>query len=66
MDETEHARLKALLNDFGVEYEERTANNGILTIILEEGAAKVTGYVGFRAEFDFTEEGRFVEVGVYE
>lgn len=66
MEQTDHEKLRAVLDGFGVEYEQHTVHNGNLIISLEEGGEKVEGYFGFRTDFEFAPDGRFLEVGAYE
>lgn len=52
-------KLSKLLTDFGIGFDE-DANY----ICLEVGKAKTTGCGGFLTEFDFDENGKFVDVGI--
>jgi hypothetical protein len=62
---TEYEKLKKLLDEFGVGYEELEYDNK-KTIQTNQGQNKVTGYNGFYTEFIFTEEGKFIEMGAWE
>lgn len=58
---TDKERLLALLSDFGISF---TQGDGV-TIEAKVGD-KVKGYTGFCADFMFTPDGEFVEVGIWE
>lgn len=54
-------KLKALLNEFGVGFEESGQ-----AIVCEEGHNKVVGYLGFSAAFEFDESGNFKQISLGE
>ena len=54
-------KLKALLTEFGVVFEEKDNN-----IVCRDGAEKVGGYLGFFTEFEFDAEGKFISIGAWE
>jgi hypothetical protein len=58
---TDKEKLVALFTEFGIEH-----GNDRKDIVLDEGARKVTGYSSFYARFEFDEDGKFQQVGVWE
>ena len=58
---TDKDKLKQLLTDFGIGFEEKPN-----VIIIKEGMNKVSGYYGFLATFDFDETGKSLGVGIGE
>ena len=58
---TDKEKLKDLLTEFGVEFEERHED-----ITCHEGDVKVDGYSCFYTTFTFDEKGAFVKMGAYE
>jgi hypothetical protein len=58
-------KLKALLNEFGVEYSTEAVDDGV-GIVCRSGADKVDGYCSFFVEFQFEEDGRFKKIGIWE
>jgi len=79
---TDYEKLKSLLKDFGVKYEEEIDTEIIEystdKILCDKGKSiivnemnndyngKVTGYSMFFTTFDFTEEGKFIQMGAWE
>lgn len=75
----DYDKLKTLLDEFGVKYEESIEqskewpsgkvfdeNAKIIMVKSDEGCEKVTGYSGFLTCFDFTNEGKFIQMGAWE
>ena len=64
---TDFQKLKALLTEFGVGYEEIVPydQNGYL-IKCDQGHDKVGGYIGFFTCFEFCSGGKFIQMGAYE
>lgn len=60
---TDLEKLKALLTEFGVGFEEDKENH---LVRCDEGAEKVLGYAGFMTIFRFTAEGLFIDMGAWE
>jgi hypothetical protein len=58
---TDKERLKKLLLSFNVEFKEEN-----IKIILETKTKNVEGYSGFICEYVFTEDGEFIEIGIWE
>lgn len=58
---TDREKLKNLLTEFGVGFEE---DDNCVTC--ETGHAKVGGYIGFFTVFEFDHDGNFVSIGVGE
>lgn len=58
-------KLKALLNDFGVEFYEYSHNHRI-HVDCNEGAEKIGGYASFFTRFEFDENCNFIKMGAYE
>lgn len=63
MKDTE--KLKALLNEFGVEYSVELMDDGV-GIVCRSGNAKVDGYCSFFVEFQFKKDGDFSKIGIWE
>lgn len=61
---TDKQKLEALFTEFGIGFKpnEHTENS----IVCEKGDAKIGGYSGFTAQFDFDENGKFQEMSVWE
>ena len=62
---TDHDKLKSLLDEFGVGYEEKQYGEKKL-IMCEEGNEKVSGYFGFVTTFVFKNDGEFINMGAWE
>lgn len=58
---TDLQKLKLLLKNFGVEFEE-----GDSVIVCTEGSKKVGGYPLFYTKFEFNKAGQFEGMGAYE
>ena len=68
-DMTDYEKVKALLTDFGVGFEDRqpcTDTGGCPHIICREGDAKVAGHTMFFIDFEFDKNGKFLKVGAWE
>lgn len=66
---TDFDKIIVLFNELGIGYTTRTdcKDSGNKAIILEaKEGNKVIGYNGFVAEFYFTGDGIFTQVGIYE
>lgn len=63
---TDLEKLKALLTDFGVEFECDTDCKRQTFITCREGAKKVDGYGNFYTSFIFNEDGTFNYMGAWE
>ncbi|HEX20688.1 MAG TPA: hypothetical protein ENG78_07715 [Acidiferrobacteraceae bacterium] len=72
---TDRDKLKKLLTEFGVGFEERSNDNtpydpyrnvGDSLIICKEGENKIGGYFTFFTEFVFHEDGSFKQMGAWE
>lgn len=59
-------KLKALLDEFGVQYKLREYADGTIYITCEEGDEKVSGYPDFFTGFNFSVDGKFVDMGAWE
>lgn len=62
---TDLERLCVLLDEWGVGYERVKRKTGV-SIRLPEGNRNIGGYAYVFTDFDFDEDGRFLEVGAYE
>lgn len=62
MDMSDKERLLALLKDFGL----TPSEYGQGVVRLEAGSGGVHGHSGFFVDFEFTADGTFEDVGVYE
>lgn len=62
---TDYEKLKQLLTEFGVEFEE---SEGVRSKIITttEGSRKVDGYNSFYTAFEFNEDGVFLGMGAWE
>lgn len=69
---TDLEKLKELLTGFGVEFEELKGKQlyrkpkGYVYIRCHEGNEKVSGYCMFFTNFEFDDQGNFVEMGAWE
>jgi hypothetical protein len=71
---TDRERFEALMADFGVPlnptithvWEPDPDRPNDLTIIADAPGDRVEGYIGFRADFTFDDDGNFVKVGIWE
>ena len=63
---TDRERLLALLEDFGVQPDQNEIGETPDSVLLTAHVGNVTGYGGFVCEFQFTPEGEFLEVSVWE
>lgn len=64
---TDKEKLLALLAEFGVEPVIDSTNYTPASVVLEGGTkGLVRGYSGFFCEFEFSENGKFQRVGVWE
>jgi hypothetical protein len=59
-------KLMALFTEFGIGFTAELASNGTDVIMCQEGKSKIEGYPMFYTEFQFDENGKFVEMGAYE
>ena len=57
--------VEALLEDLQVPFTVEVHDGGKTLIIKAWSGTRVTGYPGLTAEFNFTNEGDFVEFGVW-
>lgn len=62
---TDIEKLKALLHEFGVPYEE-TCGDAIYVSVKEGAAATVSGYFMFCTIFEFDLGGKFLRMGAWE
>ncbi|CAN5138270.1 hypothetical protein BH09PAT1_BH09PAT1_8560 [soil metagenome] len=67
---TDRLRTKDFLDSLEIPYTEEVSDTKNIatrsTITLETGSTKVTGYKGFIADFYFDENGKFINMGIYE
>lgn len=56
-------KLRRLLTDFGVEFEEHPISN---SITCREGREKIDGYSMFFTDFEFDDDNKFVKMGAWE
>lgn len=63
---TDIKKLIALFTEFGIGFTTGTTHEGYDLITCEEGSAKIDGYSGFVATFEFDENGKFKVMGVGE
>ena len=63
---TDIEKMKALLTDFGVEFECATDSKQQTFITCYEGAKKVRGYGSFYTSFISNEDGTFNYIGAWE
>ena len=62
---TDLDKLKGLLSEFGVGYSSIQEGN-VDSIVCTAGAKRVDGHIDFYAEYEFTSEGAFINMGVWE
>lgn len=65
----DHEKVKAMLTELGVGFEERDSDlkpGGGKQIRCAQGMPKVGGYTFFYVTFDFYESGNFMELGAWE
>lgn len=62
---TDKEKLTSLLQEFGIEFEDRNFK-GTNLITCREGMQKVGGYGQFFADFEFAPNGDFIQMGVWE
>ena len=62
---TDYERLKQLLTDFGVGFEEMQIEKAKM-IDCKEGREKIIGYTLFYTLFEFNEDGVFMRMGAWE
>jgi hypothetical protein len=58
---TQRQMLTDLFDSFGIGYDSEREK-----ITIEEGYEKVSGYSGFAAEFNFDNDGGFIDVSIWE
>ena len=63
---TDKQKLLELLDEFGIGYSEDTYDNALYVSLKAKNGEKVVGYTGFSADFKFTADESFIEVGVWE
>lgn len=69
---TDLEKLKKLLDEFGVEYSEdkktteQHYKHDFIAITCVAGKKKVEGYSGFITIFEFTLDGKFIQMGAWE
>ena len=61
---TDYEKLKLLLTEFGVGFDE--SENEFKIISLIEGGTKVGGYTGFYVDYKFSKDGKFIGVNIWE
>jgi hypothetical protein len=61
---TDMEKLTALFTEFGIGFKPNDLTEN--SIVCEKGDAKIGGYNGFTAQFDFDENGKFKEMSVWE
>ncbi|MFY2658485.1 hypothetical protein ACOTC5_31270 [Achromobacter xylosoxidans] len=61
VEKTDLEKLTAVFTELGVGFEVREN-----MVVCEKGMSSNVGYNGFSADFEFTPEGKFVQLGVWE
>lgn len=59
-----YEKFKKLMDEFEIEYKEE--NDDKIKSIKFESGNKICAYVGFCANFEFDETGKFIEMGIWE
>lgn len=58
-------KWKKFLESFNIKYSDYSTEDKKL-LRTESGYSKVTGYLGFFTEFEFTIDGKFIQMGAWE
>ncbi len=62
---TDYEMVKKLLDDLGIEYSIENHTEG-MTLTCEEGFEKVVAHYGFYVDWNFTHDGKFVDLWIAE
>lgn len=72
---TDREKLKSLLNEFGINFKEGGTNfrgasipemKNDIEVHAQGKEHKVNGYMGFFCTFEFDDDGKFVQMGIFE
>ena len=63
---TDYDKVKALFTELGIGFTEHDEKDNVKVICCEAGSDKVIGYSGFFTDFEFDEDGKFIQMGVWE